>query len=231
MPPIPLLFLPGLLEDADVFEPQFLGLAGVAACRAAELTRSETMAGLAEDALAQAPAERFGLVGHSMGGYVALEILRRAPRRIERLALLNTHARPDSPESTENRRRLMALAGTDFPAVMAELAPKLLAPAHRDEIGLTGKMSEMALAIGEEAFLRQQRAIIGRVDSRPHLAALRCPTLVVAGRDDAIMQVAWLEELAHGIPGARLEVLEDCGHMSTLEQPQKVNALLGDWLR
>ena len=231
MPHTPLLFLPGLLEDADLFEHQFLALAGAAACRAAELTRSDTMAGLAEDALAQAPAERFALVAHSMGGYVALEILRRAPQRVERLALLNTHARPDSAESTANRRRLMALAETDFPAVMSELAPKLLAPQHAKEVGLVGKMSEMALAIGKEAFLRQQRAIIGRIDSRPHLGAIRCPTLVIAGRDDGIMPVAWLEELARGIPKARLEILEECGHMSTLEQPAKVDALLGEWLR
>lgn len=231
MPHTPLLFLPGLLEDADVFEHQFLGLADVAVCRAAELTRSDTIAGLAEDALAQAPAERFALAGHSMGGYVALEMLRRAPQRVERLALLNTHARPDSPESTANRRRLMQLAETDFPAVMAELAPKLVAPQHRQEVGLVGKMSEMALATGKEAFLRQQRAIIGRIDSRPHLGAIRCKTLVVAGRDDGIMPVEWLEELARGIPGARLEVVEECGHMACLEQPEQVTALLAEWLR
>ena len=231
MPQVPLLFLPGLLEDADAFEHQFLGLGTRARCSAADLTRSDTVAGLAEDALAQAPADRFALAGHSMGGYVALEMLRRAPQRVERLALLNTHARPDSPESTANRRRLMALAETDFPGVMAQLAPKLVAPQHLQEEGLIGKMSGMALATGKEAFLRQQCAIIGRADSRPHLGAIRCPTLVLAGRDDAIMPVAWLEELAHGIPGARLEVVEDCGHMSSLEQPGKVTALLAEWLQ
>ncbi|HSN22380.1 MAG TPA: alpha/beta fold hydrolase [Usitatibacter sp.] len=231
MPQVPLMILPGLLEDADAFEHQIPGLAQVARSRTAELTRSDTIAGLAADALAQAPAERFALAGHSMGGYVALEIMRRAPQRVERLALLNTHARPDSPESTENRRRLMALAETDFPAVMAELAPKLVAPQHRKELGLIGKMSEMALATGKEAFLRQQRAIIGRIDSRPHLGAIRCKTLVLAGRDDAIMPVAWLEELANGIPGARLEVVEDCGHMASLEQPEQVTALLAEWLQ
>src|SRR5512147_862041 len=119
MPQAPLLFLPGLLEDADAFEDQLLGLREAAACSTAELTRSDTIAALADDALAQAPAGRFALAGHSMGGYVALEILRRAPQRVDRLALLNTHARPDSPESAENRRRLMALAETDFPGVIA----------------------------------------------------------------------------------------------------------------
>jgi len=231
MAQIPLLFLPGLLEDADAFEHQFLGLQSVAPCRAAELTRSDTIAGLADDALAQAPAERFALAGHSMGGYVALEILRRAPERVERLALLNTHARPDSPESSANRRRLMQLAETDFPGVMNEIAPKLVAPRHLKEAGILGKMSEMALATGKEAFLRQERAIIGRIDSRPHLAKIACPTLVVAGQEDQIMPVEWLEELARGIPGARLEVIPECGHMASLEQPAKVTALLADWLQ
>lgn len=231
MAPTPLLFLPGLLEDADAFEHQFHGLAQVARCRAADLTASDNVRSLADDALEQADAERFALAGHSMGGYVALEIMRRAPERVLRLALLNTHARPDTPESIANRRRLMALAETDFPGVMAQLAPKLLAPQHLKEVGLIGKMSGMALATGKEAFLRQQRAIIARPDSRPHLGAIACPTLVVAGRDDAIMPVEWLEELARGIPGARLEVIEDCGHMATLEQPGRVTALLADWLQ
>ena len=230
MPATPFLLLPGLLEDADAFEHPVKDLAGVARCAVADLTRSETIADLAADALAQAPAGRFALAGHSMGGYVALEILRRAPERVERLALLNTHARPDSPEATANRRRLMALAERDFAAVSAELFPNLVAPARREEAELSGKVTEMALATGKEAFLRQERAIIGRIDSRPHLPAIRCPTLVVAGRLDAIMPVELLEELAHGIPGARLEVLEDSGHMSTLERPEAVTGLLRDWL-
>ena len=230
MPATPLLLLPGLLEDADAFEHPVKGLAGVTTCAVADLTRSDSIAALAADALAQAPAGRFALAGHSMGGYVALEVLRRAPERVERLALLNTHARPDSPEATENRRRLMALAERDFAAVSAELFPKLVAPAHREDAALSGKVTEMALATGKEAFLRQERAIIGRIDSRPHLAAIRCPTLVVASRLDGLMPVELLEELAHGIPGARLEVLEDSGHMSTLERPEAVTALLRDWL-
>jgi pimeloyl-ACP methyl ester carboxylesterase len=229
MPQLPLLLLPGLLEDADVFEHQVKGLAGVAVS-AADLTRSDTIAALAGDALAQAPTGRFALAGHSMGGYVALEILRRAPERVERLALLNTHARPDSQESIENRRRLMALAERDFPAVSTELFPRLVAPEHLKEVGIGGKVTEMALGTGKEAFLRQQRAIIGRIDSRPHLAAIRCPTLVLAGRHDAIMPVEVLEELARGIPGARLEIIEHCGHLSPLEQPDIVTRLLREWL-
>lgn len=231
MPQTPLLLLPGLLEDADVFEHQIAGLRDIASCTVADLTRSDTIAGLAADALGQAPARQFALAGHSMGGYVALEIMRRAPERVARLALLNTHARPDTPESTANRRRLMALAGTDFPAVSAQLLPHIVAPAHLGDAAITGKVARMALAIGKEAFLRQQRAIIGRIDSRAHLAAIRCPTLVVAARSDAIMPVAILEELAAGIPGARLVVIEDCGHVASIEQPAAVTRALREWLQ
>ena len=163
-----------------------------------------------------------------MGGYVALEILRQAPQRVERLALLNTNARPDTPEASANRRRLMDLAATDFPAVIRTLIPKLLSEEHLAEHA--GSITEMALGVGKEAFIRQERAIIGRIDSRPHLAAIRCPTLVVAGRGDAIMPLEVLEELARGIPGARLAVVEKSGHIPSIEQPAEVSKLLLEWL-
>jgi len=226
-------FLPGLLEDADAFRHQVDAIGPRATCVVADLTRSETIADLARDVLAQAQAHegRLSIVGHSMGGYVALELMRRAPGRIERLALLNTNARPDTPEATGNRRRLMELAGKDFPAVIRTLLPKLLLEAHLDDtLGMVGIVTGMALGVGKEAFLRQERAIIGRVDSRPHLAAIRCPTLVVAARDDQLMPVEILEELARGIPGARLEVLDDCGHVAPIERPAEVSKLLIDWL-
>jgi pimeloyl-ACP methyl ester carboxylesterase len=228
--PKSVVFLPGLLGDADAFEHPLAALSGIATCKVADLTRGETIAELAQQALEQAPEGPLAVVGHSMGGYVALEIARRSPERLERLALLNTHARPDSPEATENRRRLIALAEKDFPAVIQALTPTWLAPAHQQEIGMTGTISEMALGVGKEAFARQERAIIGRIDSRPHLGRIRCPTLVIAGREDQIMPVAWLEELARGIPGAQLEILEDCGHMSSLEKPAEVSRLLRGWL-
>ena len=225
-----LFILPGLLEDADAFEAVIGGLQEVAATAVADLTRAETIADLARSALEQAPEGRFALAGHSMGGYVALELMRQAPERVARLALLNTHARPDSAEATENRRRLMALAGRDFEGVITALMPKLMTAEHLEDPVLAGVVGAMALAVGKEAFVRQERAIIGRVDSRPHLAAIRCPTLVVAARDDQLMPVEILEELARGIPGARLEIVEDCGHMSPLEQPAEVTRLLREWI-
>ena len=165
-----------------------------------------------------------------MGGYVALEVMRQAPQRVERLALLNTNARPDTAEATENRKRLMALAEKDFPAVIGTLMPKLLSEAHLGADRMAGAITEMALAMGKDAFARQERAIMGRIDSRPHLAAIHCPTLVIAARDDAIMPLPLLEELAQGIAGARLAVVESSGHMASIEQPKEVTRLLMQWL-
>ena len=224
------LLLPGLLEDADAFAHQVAGLAEIADVRVADLTRSETMADLARDALAQAPSREFALAGHSMGGYVALEILRQAPERIRALALLNTNARPDSAESTENRKRLMALAERDFDAAVATLLDRQLTAAHLADPVITATIAQMAQSVDREAFARQQKAIMGRIDSRPHLAKIRCPTLVVAARDDLIMPLDMLRELAGGIPGAVLRIVEDSGHMATLEQPEAVTQALHRWL-
>ncbi len=183
---------------------------------------------LARDALRQAPSGKFALAGHSMGGYVALEMARQSPERVDRLALLNTHARPDSPEATENRKRLMELAERDFPEVIRTLLPKLVLEDHVAE--LSGAITEMALGTGKDAFLRQERAIISRIDSRPHLAAIRCRTLVIAARQDALMPVELLEELARGIDGSTLAIVEDSGHLASLERPREVLDLLLAWL-
>jgi len=222
--------LPGLLEDADAFSAVIHGLADVAACRVADMTRADTIAGLARSALAQAPEGPLFLAGHSMGGYVALEVMRQAPERVAKLALLNTHARPDTAEATENRQRLMALADRDFQAVIAALLPKLMTPAHVSDPALAGIVTTMALAVGREAFKRQENAIIARIDSRAHLAKIRCPTLVVAARDDQLMPVEILREMAEGISGARLAIVEDSGHMASMERPREVTRLLREWL-
>jgi pimeloyl-ACP methyl ester carboxylesterase len=230
MPTPTLLILPGLLEDADAFEHQIVALREGATVLAADLTRGESMQELARQALEQAPDGPLAVMGHSMGGYVALELLRQAPGRVERVAFVNTNARPDTPESTANRRRLMELAEKDFPAVINTLLPKLVTPAHMAEVGISGKITEMALATGKEAFMRQEKAIIGRADSRPFLKEIRCPALVVAGDQDQLMPVEVLKELADGIPGARLEVVKDSGHMTSIEQPAALTRLLRDWL-
>jgi pimeloyl-ACP methyl ester carboxylesterase len=224
------LVLPGLLEDADAFEEVIAAANDLATFVVADMTRADSIAAMADEALKQAPAGPILLAGHSMGGYVALEVVRRAPQRVARLALLNTHARPDSAEATENRRRLMALAERDFEAVVSALLPKLMTAEHLRDPVLSGIVGAMALAVGIEAFKRQETAIIGRIDSRPHLAAIRCPTQVIAARHDALMPVELLQELCDGIPGARLAIVEDSGHMASLEQPGRVAAILREWI-
>lgn len=222
--------LPGLLEDADGFKQVIDALSDVAACVVADLTRADSIAEMTRQALQQAPAGPLSVAGHSMGGYVALEIMRQAPERVARLALLNTNARPDSPESIENRRRLIALADKDMEAVVQALLPKLMTAEHLQDPLRTGTIGAMKMAIGPEAFKRQEAAIIDRADSRPHLGRIECPTLVIAGREDAVMPVEWLEELARGIPNARLAVIEHCGHMAPLEKPAEVARLLRQWI-
>ena len=226
----PLLLLPGLASDAELFGPQLEDLAVVADVRVADLSRHDTMAELAADALAQAPWPRFALGGISMGGYVAYEILRQAPQRVSALALIDTSARPDTPESTENRRRLMALAERDYPAVVDALLPKLMTPGHAADPRLAKVVRDMAQRIGPEGFVRQEHAIIGRADSRPDLARIACPTIVMAGADDQLMPREIHAEQVAGIRGAELCIVDDCGHLSTIEQPASVNAALRRWL-
>ena len=230
MPNPTLLILPGLLEDADAFEHQVTSLREHGAVVAADLTRHDSMAALASAAFEQAPEGPLAVLGHSMGGYVLLEMLRRDPARVGCAIFVNTNARPDSAESTANRRRLMELAERDFPAVVRSLLPKLVTEAHLADDAITGTLTGMALATGKEAFARQEAAIIGRADSRPGLGAIRCRTLVIAGEQDALMPVEVVREVAQGIPGARFEVVADCGHMTSLEQPEALTRLVGEFL-
>ncbi|MHB8667594.1 MAG: alpha/beta fold hydrolase [Burkholderiales bacterium] len=226
-----LVLVPGLLCDAQLWRPQVEHLADIADVWIADHTRSDTMAGVARDVLADAPFERFALAGLSMGGYIALEIMRQAPQRVARLALLDTVAGAELPEQTLRRMKFIALAGRgEFAQVTEILLPLLIHPSRLEQRALTGVVRAMAQNTGAEAFVRQEKAIISRSDSRGLLAAIDCPTLVLCGRQDALTPMARHEEIAAGIRGARLEVIDDCGHLSTLEKPAEVNAALRRWL-
>jgi pimeloyl-ACP methyl ester carboxylesterase len=227
---IPLVLLPGLLNDSRLWAAQAAALSGLADCSAGDLTGSDAMGGLADSVLARAPAGRFALAGLSMGGYVALEILRRAPERVAALALVDTQARPDTAQATEGRRALMARSEGDFEGVVETLRGRLLLPAHAADPGIGGLFAEMARGVGAAAFRRQQAAILGRVDSRPLLPRVACPTLVLCGRQDAVTPPELHEEMAAAIPGAKLVVVEECGHLSAIERPAAVTAALRAWL-
>ena len=225
-----LFLLPGLLNDASLWQHQISGLSNVAHASVADLTGADSISALASAALAQAPAERFALAGLSMGGYVGLEIMRQAPERVLALALLDTTARPDTPQATEGRQNLMQLAETNFPAVIETLLPRLVHPSRLNDISIVEVITVMANSVGKEAFMRQQRAIIGRIDSRPFLHQIKCPTLVLCGREDVITPVEVHEDMATGISSSSLAIIEECGHLSTLGQPQQVTEALKEWL-
>lgn len=228
----PLLLLPGLLCDARLWRDVLPPLAGLAAPRVADLTQRDSIAGMAGDALAvMEDVPRFALAGLSMGGYVALEIMRRAPARITHLALLDTSARADAPEQTERRQALLALSRQgQFRGVTPRLLPLLLHPDHQKGV-LAEEVMAMAERVGAEAFLRQQTAIMGRPDSRPLLPRLALPTLVACGEEDALTPPALHEEMAALIPGARLRRFAGAGHLPTMEQPAAVAEALAEWLR
>jgi len=182
---------------------------------------------IARSILASAP-ERFALIGLSMGGYISFEILRQAPGRIAKLALLDTSARPDTAEQIESRLTQIRLAETAPIAALADtLFPRLVHPGRRGDERLREIVRTMAEETGAAGFIRQQTAIMGRVDSRPSLGRIRCPTLVLVGDGDELTPPDRAAEMARGIAGSRLVTVPECGHLSTLERPQHVtNALL-----
>ena len=224
------MLLPGLLNTERVWQNQIDALAELAESEVPELYNLDSMAAMAEAALAAVQGP-FALAGFSMGGYVAFEILRRSPKRVERLALVDTQAIADTPELT--RRRLGFLEQTRigrFKGVQPALMPLILHPSRLDDDGVTQPILDMAQHVGAAGFVREQHAIMARPDSRPLLGSIRVPTVVIVGRQDLTTPLARSEEMATTIPNARLVVIEECGHMSPLEKPAEVSAALGRWL-
>jgi len=196
----------------------------------ADHSRDDSVAGIARRILSAAPT-RFALVGLSMGGYIAFEILRQAPERIAKVALLDTSARADAPEQTAMRRVQMALAAQgQLVEVVEQQFPRLVHRMRRADGALREVFTLMAEEVGAAGFIRQQTAISARIDSRPTLGNIRCPTLVLVGEDDELTPPERAAEIAAAIPGARLRTVPQCGHMSTLEQPDEVTRALLEWL-
>lgn len=224
------MLVPGLLCDAQLYGPQVAALSDVANITVADVTGSASLGEMAEAVLEATPG-RFALAGLSMGGYVCFEVWRRAPERVAALALLDTSARPDTPEQMARRRRFVETArrvGLD--PVLDELWPIVVAPSRHDDGALRRSFDSMAHHLGPDVFARQQDAIIERPDSRGDLALIAVPTLVVCGRDDAVTPLEVNQEMATGIAGAEIVVVDDCGHLATLERPEVVNAALRAWL-
>ena len=225
-----LVLVPGLLCTQRLWRDQIAALEGRRNIVVPRNDLDDSVAGMARRALDAAP-ERFALAGLSMGGYVALEMWRQAPERIERLALLDTRATADTPAETERRKDLMALANRGrFTGVHERLMPILIHESRLGDTELTAAIAGMAEETGRDGFINQQKAIMARPDSRDTCRTIDVPALVLCGREDALTPLALHEEMARLIPGARLEIVENCGHMSTMEKPDEVNAALEAWL-
>lgn len=229
--PLPIVLVAGLNCSARLYAQQIPALWEFGPVTVADHRRDDSLAAIARRILAAAPP-RFALAGLSMGGYIAFEVMRQAASRVAKLALLDTGARAETPERTEQRKPLLELARSGrFGEITDNQYPTLV---HRSRLGdaaLKAQVRAMNEETGAEAYLRQQQAIIIRPDSRPGLAAIACPTLVLVGDDDQPTPPELAREMAAGIKDARLVVVPDCGHLSTMERPQAVNAALVEWLR
>ncbi|HEY8052020.1 MAG TPA: alpha/beta fold hydrolase [Steroidobacteraceae bacterium] len=229
--PLPVVLVPGLLCSARLYAAQIPQLWSCGPVTIADHTRDDTMAAIARRILAAAPP-RFALAGLSMGGYLSFEILRQAADRVVKLALLDTSARADTPEAVAARKAQIAQAAAGGLAEVADAQfMRLVHPARREDSSLREVNRMMSREVGAQAFIRQQTAIVGRVDSRPMLKDIRCPTLVLVGEADALTPPDRAAEMAAGIPGARLVQVPECGHLSTLERPEAVTAALLEWLQ
>jgi pimeloyl-ACP methyl ester carboxylesterase len=225
----PIVLVPAMLTDAELWAAQVDALAADAPVHVHELTLAESIAAQAADVLHAAP-RRFALAGLSLGAMVAMEVVRVAPDRVTRLALLDTNPRAPT-EAQRVAWRSFALRAAEAGVrrlVRDSLLDVLVSPSRRDR--LAERVLAMAERVGLRRFQAQLRVQASRIDMRPLLGAVRCPTLVATGRDDTLCPPAMHDELAAAIPGARLAIIDDCGHLSTLEQPMEVSELLSDWM-
>lgn len=219
------LFLPGMMCDQRLFSPQIQSLS--IPWSVADTSSHDSFAEMASAALAAAP-DRFAVVGLSMGGILAFEIWRQAPERVSHMALMDTNPHADAPERQDLRlEQIRRVANGDLREVVVDgLKPLYLAARHRDDEKLLGVALDMAMDLGSAVFRRQSIALKDRVDSVPHLQSISCPATVLCGDEDTLCPPELHQLMADSIPGAELCIVPECGHLATLEQPEKVNDAL-----
>ena len=230
-----LLLLPGLMCDASVWAPQVAALSPQARCHVPDYGLRDSLTAMAQQVLDEAPEERFALAGHSMGGRVALEVMRLAPQRVTHLALLDTGTHPRAAGAAGDKERagriaLLAVAQAQGMRAMSQQWLRGMVHPNVVDTPLYEAMLAMLARSSPAQFAAQIEALLGRPDAAPLLPGIACPTLVLTGRQDAWSPPPQHEAMAQAIPGAVLSIVEDCGHMSTLEQTQAVNAALTAWL-
>ncbi len=224
-----IVFIPGLLCDARLWRDQLLGVSGLAPGIVADVSLDESVEDMASRLLDSAPA-RFVLVALSMGGYVAFEVMRKAPERVLALALFSTTAAPDSSARTAERERMLSsLEIGRFEGVTSRLLPRLV---HADQLpGRVGsELAAMAHRVGREAFVRQQRAILRRPDSRPLLASIATPTLVAVGDSDQLTPPDEAVAIFRALPSPSFHLFHRCGHLPAIENPRETTNVLRNWL-
>lgn len=219
------------LTDERLYAAQIAALDADYECTVFAFREHDSLDGMAEELLANTPP-RFTLVGLSLGGYLAFEVIRRQLSRLQRLVLMDTTAVADHPARRAGRYADIAkVKAGGIEALIPELPARWMHPSHVQRADLTELMTDMARSIGARGQFNQQSAMLGRPDSHENLGRVMVPTLVMCGRNDPVTPVADHEAMAAMISGSRLEIIENCGHLSTIEQPEAVNRVLFDWLR
>ncbi len=227
----PLVIIPGLMADARLFLPQMVRLGAERACHVCIAAKGETVEQMSEALMAGLP-EKFALMGHGLGGDVALDIIRRIPDRVARVVLLATDPLSEPPAQAAERetRMVMARAGRLVEAMVQEIPRAAVADSPwRDEI--MALVTDMALGLGEGVFLRQSRAMQRRPDQQKTMRKVRLPALVLAGRQDTLVPLRRQEFTATLMPYGQFQIIEDSGHLAPLEQPEAVSAAVEAFLR
>jgi pimeloyl-ACP methyl ester carboxylesterase len=227
---IPIVLIPGVNCSARLFTMQIPSLWRSGPVTVADHTREDDIGLIARRILDHAP-QYFALAGFSLGGFIAFEMIRQAPHRILRLALMHTSAHPETAEQDGQRRsRVERVKAGYFSEIVDAQYPKLVHASRHDEPELLELYRSMAADSGPDAFVRQQIAVMGLIDSRPTLGLVRCPTLVVTGDSDTLTSPDHAREMAVGIAGARLVIIPSCAHLSPIERPSAVTAAMVEWL-
>jgi pimeloyl-ACP methyl ester carboxylesterase len=224
-----LLLIPGLGSDSAIWRRTIVALGDAAICQVGDTLRDQTLPKMAARILAQAP-KTFAVAGVSMGGMVAMEIMKLAPERVSRLALVDTNARPDTlaQKAYRTASNFVVSSGADFQRLAERSLPSLIHPDAAQDV--RDEMVAMSVRVGAEAYVRQNRAVMARKDLRPVLTGISIPTAVIIGEEDRLTPMAMSQEINGLIPGSTLHVISDCGHLPPIEKPEALAAILRTWI-